>query len=304
MFWVGELEYLMEETGQPFTLPRFHSKTHSRMRACIWCRFDEPRVTFMNKAHIVPQALGGKRICANVCDACNAHFGNRDSQIPAIEETIKETLGITRAMFMHSHGGVGKNKDLSHYRSRYFKLDFTRRAITTKAIYRLQKSFQERLAFQFRRGIYKMVLETIEADTGTALESKYDFIREFARYGLGDCPVFYFPRRVGVVLIRQGWIKNPELMLANLPMKYLLDTGSFLEFELLGHVFGIASAKRADLGFSQYIAETKAAKQSLFRGVVLIRSFNDVDLSLNMLKEDEDYARWIQTQYENRLIPF
>ena len=73
-----------------------------------------------------------------------------------------------------------------------------------------------------------MVLETIEADTGTALEEQYDFIREFARYDLGEYPVFYFLRRVGIVLLVDKVVNSPEIYFEEgNRMKYLVHTDSF-----------------------------------------------------------------------------
>jgi len=261
-------------------------------------------VAFCHEAHIVPQSLGGKLICTNVCDSCNASFGRKNSGRPAIEEVLKETFGITRMMFLLAQNLMGKNKPGKRFSSTYFKVDMEKRLISTKASWRLQPGFQRDLSTLFRRGIYKMFLEAVEADSGTARDAKYDFIREFARYGLGDYPVFYFLRRLGVVLILNDHIEHPELLLSKYRMKYLLDNGSFLEFELLGHVFGIPTSRRSDLVAEQYFGQTHVMKKDLFCGVINVEFFNDVDLPLNMLKEDGGYERWIASNYGRRLRRF
>lgn len=274
-------------------------------RQCIWCRGKEPRVSFRNDAHIVPQSLGGKRICPSVCDGCNAYFGRTESGRPAIETVIKETLSLSRESYRRGVGRVTKRQKPKRYTSLYFNADFDKRSVKVKPAYRVQTGLQTRLARQFRRGIYKMVLETIEADTGTALEEQYDFIREFARYDLGEYPVFYFLRRVGIVLLVDKVVNSPEIYFEEgNRMKYLVHTDSFFEFELLTHVFGIALRKRADIMLAPYARRTRELKRQLFYGMVDVKFFNDVDLLMHMFKEDGGYERWLKAQYGERLVLF
>jgi len=273
-------------------------------RKCIWCCLAEPQVTFVKEAHIVPQSLGGKRVCKNVCDACNAYFGNKRAGVPSVEEAIKETFAITRDMILLAEGEIGKTKKRKWHSSLFFKVDFVKRSVSVKPAYRLRRGFQEMMSRQVARGLYKMLLETIEADSGTALDPKYDFIREFARYDLGDYPVFYFLRRLGLLLTMTEAFKKPEILIMEPRMKYLLNTDSFVEFEFLGHVIGLPKSKQAYLVNDQYMAQTREAKLKLFHGFVLVKYFNDIDLSLNVLKDGGGYERWLLSQYGTRLWLF
>ena len=79
------------------------------MKKCIWCTRKESETTFKKLAHTIPQSLGGKMICENVCDDCNHYFGNISDKLPSIEETFKETFNITRLRLLGKER-VGKNK--------------------------------------------------------------------------------------------------------------------------------------------------------------------------------------------------
>lgn len=274
-------------------------------RQCIWCRFGEPKVSFHNEAHIVPQSLGGERLCDNVCDSCNSFFGSRGKGVLSIEEAIKETFGISRMMILHQQNKMGKNKPGKRFTSRLFNVDLVKRSLSTKPSWRLHRGFQQDLSRLFRRGIYKMFLEALEADSGKALDPKYDFVREFARYDYGNYPVFYFPRRFGVIPLVQEHIDSPQLHISRYRSKYLLSTESFIEFEFLGHVFGIPTSRHSHLIADNYFEQTHAVKKALFSGVVLVKFFNDVDLSMNSLKEAEGaYERWQTSTYGSRLRRF
>jgi hypothetical protein len=182
-------------------------------RTCIWCSKSEPLVKFNKKAHTVPQALGGKNICENVCDDCNAFFGNVSNRAPAVETVIKETFNITRARLLSSLTGVGKNKSMARFKSTYFKVDFEKRKMGIKPQYKFNKYFQATLGRQLKKGLYKIFLEETERQRTMGHNSQFDFIREFSRYDLGDYPVIYFERMHGMIMISQNWVDSPEMFL-------------------------------------------------------------------------------------------
>lgn len=233
------------------------------MRECIWCKETEKETTFNTIAHTVPQSLGGKNTCKNICDPCNSYFGNYQDKKPSIDSIIKETFGITRAKFLYSRNEIGRNKALSRFKSTYFKIDFDKGVISTKQSFKLKKNFQVILARQLKKGLYKMFLEELERQKGEALDSKFDFIREFARYDKGDYPILYFERKYGIILMSEEWAKSPPFIL-NIEerMKYLMNNEYFFEFEFLGHVFAIPISSDWEANFSSFIEETKLLKKN------------------------------------------
>jgi hypothetical protein len=248
------------------------------MKTCIWCRHTEPRKSFNRKAHTIPQSLGGKHICENICDECNLFFGTHQNKNPSIETILKETFNITRARLLDKED-IGKNKTLTKFSSIYFNVNFKKHSIDIKPAYQLHRGFQDRICRQMKKGIYKIFLEETERQYGNALDPKYDFIREFARYNFGDYPLLYFDRSLGVIATVKEWLLLDE----NSQMKYLIQDQSMQEFEFLGHAMSIAKSRYWLIDFDNYIKKSSDAKRKFFREWKMVKKFNDVDLSLSIL---------------------
>lgn len=255
------------------------------MKHCIWCRFTSQETAFNKKAHTIPQTLGGKDICLNVCDVCNQFFGQHYLGSPSVETILKETFNITRLRLIGEEH-IGKNKTITKFSSQYFKVDLKKNKIELKAAYRLQLGFQEKIGRQIKKGLYKIFLEETERQKHDGHNPQYDFIRKFCRYDIGDYPVFYFERQHGMILMAKTWTVRPEFFLdPDQQFKYLVREPSFFEFEFLGHVFGIATSRTWELAIDNYIKKTTEAKKDLFRRWRLVRYFNDIDLSLSILDD-------------------
>lgn len=256
------------------------------MKKCVWCSRTEDKTTFKKLAHTIPQSLGGKKICENVCDDCNLYFGSYNNQLPPIETVIKETFNISRARFLESQNQIGKNKAMPKFSSIYFNVDLKKQKIEIKPSYRYHKNFQEKISRQLKKGIYKIFLEETERQKQNGHESKFDFVREFCRYDLGDYPVFYFERQYGIIVMADAWAKTPELFMdEEKQFKYLVNEPSFFEFELFGHVFGIATSRQWELAGDNYIRKSCEAKKEFFKSWKLIKNFSDVDLVLSVLND-------------------
>jgi hypothetical protein len=114
------------------------------LKHCIWCRKTEEESPFKRLAHTIPQALGGKDTCINVCDTCNHYFGIHFQGSPSIETIIKETFNISRVRLLDTDRNIGKNKAIAKFSSIYFDVDLKNHKIELKLSYRLRKSFQEK----------------------------------------------------------------------------------------------------------------------------------------------------------------
>jgi len=257
-----------------------------KLKHCIWCNKTEESTTFKKIAHTIPKALGGKHICENVCDHCNDFFGRHFQGTPSVETIIKETFNITRVRLLDKEKHVGKNKTVSRFSSIYFNVNLAKHKIDLKPSYRLQKGFQEKIGRQLKKGIYKIFLEESERQKKDGHNSQYDFIREFARYDLGDYPVFYFDRLFGIIGMANSWLTDPELFFdPNQQFQYLVREPSFFEFEFLGHVFGIATSRYWQIAIDNYMKKTIEAKKKYFRRCLQVNNFNDIDLSLSILDD-------------------
>jgi len=257
------------------------------MKKCIWCSRTEQETSFHKLAHTIPQALGGKNICENVCDQCNSYFGQYNYGLPPIETVLKETFNISRIRLAGKEE-IGKNKTISKVSSIYFNIDHKNNSLRLKNSYKFHKSFQEKIARQMKRGIYKIFLEETERQFSNGHDEKFNFIREFARYNIGDYPIFYFTRGIGAILFTIDWIKNPEFILdEGSPMQYIIHEPSFVEFEFFGHVMGIATSRNWEISYDLYEKRTIEAKKKFFKSFKPITSFNDFDLSLSILDDQK-----------------
>ena len=129
------------------------------MKKCIWCSRTEEKTEFKKEAHTIPQSLGGKNICINVCDECNLYFGSHNNKLPPIETVIKETFNISRARFLQSNNEIGRNKAMPKFSSIYFNVDLKKNKLSLKAAYKFNPHFQEKISRQLRKGIYKIFLD-------------------------------------------------------------------------------------------------------------------------------------------------
>ena len=131
-----------------------------------------------------------------------------------------------------------------------------------------------------------MYLEEVERQFGDGHNPKYDFIREFARFNLGECPLYYFIRRHGAIVTTRELVKYPLLLLGdNKPMLYLINEPGFDEIELYGHVFGLATSRFHEMLFDPYIKKSVEAKKSMFRTWREIDKFTDMDVTMSLFND-------------------
>lgn len=87
-------------------------------------------------------------------------------------------------------------------------------------------------------------------------------------------------------MMHKDWVEKPELLLEkDSQFKYLVQEPSFVEFEFLGHVLGIATSRDWELAFDNYIANSTTAKKEHFRQWRFVTKFNDIDLLLSILND-------------------
>jgi hypothetical protein len=251
------------------------------MKKCIWCKKTEEETTFENLAHTVPKSLGGKNICINVCDECNSFFGNIQSNHASIEETFKEVFNITRARLLNGIDKFIKRKKNERFKSRYFDIDINKSKFKLKPAFRRNLSFQSRFSNTFKRGLYKVYLEEVERQLGTAHDDKYNFVREVARYGLDTYPLFYFYRTNGIIMTLTDEVENPSFFFQK--MNYLYNNEYYVEIEFLGHVFGFPINRCWEVFLNSNIRTSISLKAGLFNNCKEVRKITDIDLLLKVL---------------------
>lgn len=254
------------------------------MKKCIWCNKTDLETSFDHLAHTIPKSLGGKNICVNVCDNCNHYYGNVIEQKPSIEETIKEVFYIPRIRLLGNEH-IGKNKAIPRIKSTYFNIDLEKRKLSLKTKFSLKKDFQNILCRQFKRGVYKIFLEEIERQKGDGFNPKYDFLKKFSRLNENDLPVFYFSRKIPVILSSEKWLINPSINFEYKTMNYMIHNDFFFEFELFGQLFGIVIDEKWLCQYEKYVEENKNLKKDYFYGFTPITKTTDIDFSMNIFNQ-------------------
>lgn len=255
------------------------------MKKCIWCLKTEAEKEFNKQAHTIPRSLGGRMINPNVCDECNEYFGFRKNDGIAIEEALKEAFIITKKRMQEPSNLIKKpNRKQDRIKSRYFEVREKngRSALKVKPAFKLIPGFQRKLCHYFKRGLYKIYLEELNRQFGRGFEPEFDFIREYARYNFGEYPIFYFERKIGIIMTVMNEFESPKIIFDK--MTYLLrDKYGFTEIEFLGHVFGFPTRRLYELEIEHYLRESIKLKQKFFKEVKEIRYLTDIDLTLSIM---------------------
>ena len=276
----------------PKTLNKLYTKrstqfdqTMNKMELkCLWCLEEEPKVTFNKKAHTIPKSLGGQNYNKNVCDSCNEYFGNRNSNNGkySIEEALKEAFNISRKRMLTSEKTKRKVGD---FKSKFFEIKQRsgKYRLTIKPSFRFAIGFQKELCRAFKRGLYKMFLEELNRQKDVGYESKFNVIRQYARFNEGELPILYFNRVIGIMVMFKREAETPILYFDR--MNYLHSNQKFTEIEFLGHVFGFPISKFNKTDFKSYIGESIKHKEGYFKDAVIINKMTDVDITLKIMND-------------------
>lgn len=250
---------------------------------------ETPQVSFDKKAHTIPKSLGGQNYNNNVCDGCNAYFGNRNNNNGkySIEEALKEAFNISRRRFLNS--GKTKRK-VGDFKSKFFEIKKRngKYRLVVKPSFRFSSTFQKELCRAFKRGLYKMFLEELNRQKAIGYESKFNIIRQYARYNQGEMPVLYFNKVIGMTIMFGQEAETPILFFDR--MKYLHSNEKFAEIEFLGHVFGFPISDFDENDFKKYISESIRQKKGFFKDAVMIERLTDIDITMRIM-DDKNYLK-------------
>ena len=250
------------------------------LKKCIWCYKTDKETSFNNKSHTIPKSLGGKNICVDVCDICNSYFGNRNGFDFPIEIALKETFNLTRFLINYSIGDFGKGKILPRFKSEIFDINLTKNEIIYKNRFRLDNNFQNNFVRLFKRGIYKVFIEEIHRQLRRGFDENFKDVKEFARYDIGDFPVYYWRLKKGAFFVAPSYISDPRFHFGDIQLKMVSEI-SFYEFMLFGHFFGIPLSKDFNNNFELYVNQALIYKKDFFTELIMINKILDIDIFLN-----------------------
>ncbi len=241
------------------------------MKECIWCLKNEQETTFKQRAHIVPDSLGAKKITKFECDVCNQYFGRSSKGDPSVDLVFKEAFNITRTILLSM-----STQPAPKFSSTYFKLDKNKFSITTA--FKLKKGFQQTLCKQFKKGLFKIALEFLIEEIEFGFENEFDSIRNFVRHDGPQLPVFYYSRNYGMIITADKITRNPILLpLPN--WKQILLSTKFFWFEILYHRFVIPIGSNFDA------SRIPDPPERIFNEAKSIEFLTDIDLMLDVIRK-------------------
>lgn len=193
---------------------------------CIWCGKKEPEVTFKNKPHIVPDAVGGNQLSFDVCDECNRSFGSQPNcNIPSPDQIFCEIFNLQR----FCGGDYIKNGE--KHRTNYIKLKDNILQIPIVPI------FSDTVGTQLKRAFYEIFLQKYHAFTEDGNNPKFNPIVSFARYNANVCDlkVYYVKEQMWFVPCTQ---EKTFIPMSKKMIQEMNDSG-FFNFNFLGYNFFI-----------------------------------------------------------------
>lgn len=190
---------------------------------CIWCGKEIPDTSFYHAPHVVPQKLGGKEICFDVCDECNSYFGKSTTCRTAMDIVFKEIF--------NAYMVFGKNLDQNSHiklRSIFFNYFHSKQKITMKGNFRPSV-----ITRQFKRSLYEVFLQKYHLVTGNGNHPMFEAVRKYARFNIGDLHVYYVFNNMVLLPKEEDILKLP--MSAN-AINDMMNYGMF-RFWFAGHLF-------------------------------------------------------------------
>lgn len=248
---------------------------------CIFCGKSTPEVTFFDKPHTTPHSLGSDHIGFDVCDDCNHFFGEPDkSMYPrlAVETCVKEIFGVIR--FLLNLEREGHENDV--LKSRYFNFWRGKHTFQFKSTYKSDPYFKSIFLKQFKRGLYELFLQEYHRQTEDGLNSKFDKVRRYARYGNCDIPVWHLQSRV---ILAESELTMPELRFSKRIMTDMDDYG-FYSLYLWGFWFYLEVTPRAEITREIYLRKVKKEMSVggfVFKDLIELKRISDIDFTLRQL---------------------
>lgn len=253
-------------------------RDYTKIGTCIFCKRDTSQTTFKEKAHTVSKSLGGQNIGVDICDECNHYFGEPDKKLfprLSIEVCVKEILGLSQILLQDNPDKILKSKYFNYYRNLG--------KITVKPQFRRNRQWLQLFAHQFKRGLYEMWLQEYHKFSNDGLNPVFDEIRRFARYDIGDIPLYYAINN-GCIPVGEN-IQHPTFNINEQSLQDMYDYG-FYSLLIEGHFFLMEITSKARLSRCVYLpkmAQKLHIGSFIYRDLIEIKSITDIDFSYRTL---------------------
>jgi len=265
------------------------NKKYIQKGKCIWCgKTEEEGASFVNRPHVIPLKLGGNQIGVDVCDECNHYFGTctKDERV-SVDMAFKEVLQLSKLSL--STRGTSKN-----YSSKFFYINVDEKLIKPKGFGFPLKSF----TIPFKRGLCECFLQKYHSVTYRGNEKRFDMLRNFARYGVGNIPVYYTFNKV---IFTTGTELPPDFIMDEVSVE-TVDNYGFYVLHLYGHIFTIDvipslddEKKKSFFSNPNNMMITKGITEKFF----LLEDLNQIDL---LYSRFDGFQHWMD-QKGNIVLP-
>lgn len=200
---------------------------YSKTGKCIWCGRTEPQVTFSDKPHVLPDALGGQIIGYDICDDCNHYFGTCTQQNPiSLDLEFKEIINAFRVF-----GGELTSESYKKLKSIFFSYRHSKAFISFRTAFK--RISPQKHARLFKRALFNVFLQKYHFATGNGNSSEFDEIRKFVRYDIGDQVVGYVRNHI---ILREQDTTHPDIPMNEHLIEEIEKYGVFT-LHCIGHIF-------------------------------------------------------------------
>ncbi|GGX33546.1 HNH endonuclease [Aquimarina muelleri] len=256
-----------------------NKKEYIRKGKCIWCLKSKPEVEFYTKPHTIPKKLNSHNIGFDICDSCNSFFGS-DNKLDKVTYSVDKVL----KEFFNVHKFLLNNKKDSNswkkFKSQFFNYYHTSKTLKLKIDYRRNATYINQLTRKFKRGIYNIFLQEYHRNTENGLDNKFDKIREFVRYDIGELPLYYLKNSNGVKMtedldLSHGLPFNGYLI-------EILDKYGFYHLSMIGLNFYLEATEKAKLNLDYLIKDSNhlIGTGFVFKELIELKKLNEIDFTL------------------------
>ncbi|WP_157593178.1 hypothetical protein [Rufibacter tibetensis] len=217
---------------------------------CIWCLKGKPDgKTFKNRPHIITRQVGNTNVGFDICDECNFYFGTSGK----IDQfTVSPEIAFAEIVNSINFLAKPSKNELSYLelQAKYFRYYHATGILELKKAFQVRPNFVKDFTRQFKRGIYEAFLQEYHFITTQGLDSAFKKVRNFARWNMGDLPVYFLKINSNPSpTIKPTW---PAPILTEHSLAHINEFG-FCQLEVPGYIFFLEATPNAASTRNSYL---------------------------------------------------
>lgn len=246
---------------------------------CIWCLQSKPDVTFFTKPHTIPKALNSHNIGFDICDSCNSFFGsdnNSEKVTFSIDKIFKEFFNVHKFLLTNKKDSNSWKK----FKSQFFNYYHSSNLLKLNIDYIRNADYANQFTKKFKRGIYNIFLQEYHRHTENGLDERFDRIRNFVRYDIGELPLYYLKSSNGVRIVED--LELPSFLPFNDHSLEIIEKYGFYHLNLTGLYFYVAATDKANSNLDYLTKDSNHLIGSgfVFTKLIELKKLNEIDFTL------------------------